>query len=123
MKIQNLKKAADILNYLTEMGIDSLAKLEAKHSELKTAFDETKTDLKTLENKIASLSEVEKQLRVIEKLEIDNIHDKNVALFSTLQASKSHLAFLGITEPYPSSSSLAKERISSLDKKVVRSSS
>ena len=58
LKVQNLKRAGRTLNYLTELGIDSYSKLNKRHSEIRDAFNQTKAEIKNLENKIAELSAI-----------------------------------------------------------------
>jgi hypothetical protein len=118
LTIQNLKTAARTLNLLTEQGSHSFAELEAKHQEIKAAFDLTKVELKALENKVGVLTAIEKHLRIVEKLEDNPGKNKDINVHSVLRASRRYLADHGITDPYPLSNTLATERLSLSEKKI-----
>jgi len=111
LKVQNLKRAVRTLNYLTELGIDSYSKLDKRHSEIRDAFDQTKAEIKNLENKIAELSAIVKQLSVLAKASsMDAQRDASKINYQILADTASRsLSEKGITPPYPSTAMLLNE--------------
>jgi hypothetical protein len=113
LKIQNLKNAAQTLNYLAEQGIDSYSLLEARHMEAKVAFDQTREEIKKLEVKMSELSVIAKNIRVIEKSPVLRTQNENKGSFRDysvlLDAAIKSLKEKGIKLPYPSVATLVKE--------------
>ena len=111
LKVQNLKRAGRTLNYLTELGIDSYSKLDKRHSEIRDAFDQTKAEIKNLENKIAELSAIVKQLSVLAKASsMDAQRDASKINYQILADTASRsLSEKGINPPYPSTEMLLNE--------------
>ena len=111
LKVQNLKRAGRTLNYLTELGIDSYSKLDKRHSEIRDAFDQTKAEIKNLENKIAELSTIVKQLSVLSKASsMGAQRDASKINYQILADTASRsLSEKGINPPYPSTEMLLNE--------------
>ena len=111
LKVQNLKRAGRTLNYLTELGIDSYSKLDKMHSEIRDAFDQTKAEIKNLENKIAELSTIVKQLSVLSKASsMGAQRDAPKINYQILADTASRsLSEKGINPPYPSTEMLLNE--------------
>ena len=111
LKVQNLKRAGRTLNYLTELGIDSYSKLDKRHSEIRDAFDQTKAEIKNLENKIAELSAIVKQLSVLSKASsMGAQRDASKINYQILADTASRsLSEKGINPPYPSTEMLLNE--------------
>lgn len=63
-KIQNLKIMADTMNLLKEKGLIDLSEFDSKFAVANTAFDKVSTSLKSTENRIKDLNELQKQLRI-----------------------------------------------------------
>jgi len=111
LKVQNLKRAGRTLNYLTELGIDSYSKLNKRHSEIRDAFNQTKAEIKNLENKIAELSAIVKQLSVLSKASsMGAQRDASKINYQILADTASRsLSEKGINPPYPSTEMLLNE--------------
>ena len=111
LKVQNLKRAGRTLNYLTELGIDSYSKLNKRHSEIRDAFNQTKAEIKNLENKIAELSTIVKQLSVLSKASsMGAQRDASKINYQILADTASRsLSEKGINPPYPSTEMLLNE--------------
>jgi hypothetical protein len=99
------------LNYLTELGIDSYSKLNKRHSEIRDAFNQTKAEIKNLENKIAELSAIVKQLSVLSKASsMGAQRDASKINYQILADTASRsLSEKGINPPYPSTEMLLNE--------------
>lgn len=63
-KIQNLKIMADTMNLLQEKGLTDIAEFDRKYEVANTAFDKASTALKSKENRLKDLTELQKQLRI-----------------------------------------------------------
>lgn len=63
-KIQNLKIMADTMNLLREKGLTDLAEFDSKFWAANTAFDKVSSALKTTENRLKDLTDLQKQLRI-----------------------------------------------------------
>ncbi len=63
-KIQNLKIMADTINLLREKDLTDLAEFDGKFEATNTAFDKVSSALKTAENRLKDLTELQKQLRI-----------------------------------------------------------
>lgn len=63
-KIQNLKIMADTVNLLNEKGLTDLSEFDRKFEAANTALDKVSSALKSTENRIKDLTELQKQLRI-----------------------------------------------------------
>lgn len=63
-KIQNLKIMADTMNLLREKGLTDLSEFDSKFAAANAALDKVSAALKSTENRIKDLTELQKQLRI-----------------------------------------------------------
>lgn len=63
-KIQNLKIMADTMNLLNEKGLTDLSEFDRKFEAANTALDKVSSALKSTENRLKDLTELQKQLRI-----------------------------------------------------------
>lgn len=63
-KIQNLKIMADTMNLLNEKGLTDLSEFDSKFATVNATFDKVSSALKSTENRITDLTELQKQLRI-----------------------------------------------------------
>lgn len=63
-KIQNLKIMADTMNLLRQKGLTDLSEFDRKYEVVNSVFDKVSTALKSTENRLKDLTELQKQLRI-----------------------------------------------------------
>jgi len=109
---RELKLTEKAMNFIAEQGIDSYEKLEHKQKELRMRLKNTIAEIHKLERKVSEISEIKKQINILQSRELANHFDETINLIrrAATEAAREFLRNKGFTEHFPNSKSLSEEQ-------------
>ncbi len=113
MAFRELKLTEKAMKVIAEKGIDSYEKLCNKQKDLLLSLESTKDELCKLERKINEISEIIKQLKVLESHQFSMSYFEELSLYdgAVVKAAEDFLKGKGIKDPFPPSKPLEIEQM------------